>query len=44
MPRLLAILHYPNHYDVIVVDELAGENGMAGVLPIGFFAYDGGRE
>ena len=34
----------PNHYDVIVVDELAGQNGLTEVLCVGFFTYDGGRE
>jgi hypothetical protein len=43
------VFHYftsvlPNHYDVIVVDELPAENGMAGVLPVGFLVFDGGRE
>ncbi|MDB6125573.1 MAG: hypothetical protein JWQ71_4566, partial [Pedosphaera sp.] len=35
---------YPKHYDVIVVDQLAGENGMSGVLAVGFFVYAGWRE
>ncbi|MDB6123728.1 MAG: hypothetical protein JWQ71_2721, partial [Pedosphaera sp.] len=34
----------PKHYDVIVVDQLAGENGMSGVLAVGFFVYAGWRE
>jgi len=34
----------PNHYDVIVIDELAGKCGVSEVLTVGFFAADDWRE